>query len=106
MVMNVGDVLSVYKKTGGLIDDAGDAAAPASAGGGASFADTLKTFAGDTISSLHAGENASIASVSGNKADMANVATAIDHAEVVLDEVIAIRDKVIAAYQSISSSAI
>jgi len=105
MVMNVGDVLSVYKKTGGLIDDAGSSASPAS-GGGVSFADTLKNFAGDTVASLHAGENASIASVSGNKADMANVATAIDHAEVVLEEVVAIRDKVIAAYQTIAGTAI
>lgn len=105
MVVNVGDVLSVYKKTGGLIDDAGSSAAPASTGGGVSFADTLKNFTGDAIASLHEGEKASISAVSG-KADMASVATAIDNAEVVLDEVVAIRDKVIAAYQAITSSAI
>ena len=104
MVVNVGDVLSVYKKTGGIIDDAAAGSAPSS-GGGVSFADTLKNFTSDAIGSLQEGEKASIASVSG-KADMASVATAIDNAEVVLDEVVAIRDKVIAAYQSISSSAI
>ena len=104
MVLNVGDILSVYKKTGGIIDDAGSTAAPV-VGGGTSFADTLKNFTGEAISSLHEGEKASVAAVSG-KADMASVATAIDNAEVVLDEVIAIRDKVIAAYQAITSSAI
>ncbi len=104
MVLNVGDIMSAYKKTGGTMDGAPDGAS-ASASGGASFADTLKGFVGDAVSSLQAGENASDAAVSG-KADMASVATAIDNAEVVLDEVIAIRDKVISAYQAITSSAI
>ena len=70
-----------------------------------SFADALKGFAGNAISSLHSGEKAAVAAASG-KADFASVAAAIDNAEVVLDEVTAVRDKVIAAYQAITSSAI
>jgi flagellar hook-basal body complex protein FliE len=104
MVLNVSDVLSVYKKTGGIIDSADSASTPA-AGGGASFADTLKSFAGETISSLHEGEKAATTAVSG-KADLASVVTAIDNAEVRLTEIVAIRDKVISAYQSITSGAI
>jgi len=104
MVMNVAGVLSAYKKTGGMMDDASAASSAPSSGGG-SFADALKNFAGDALSSLHSGEKAATAAATG-KADLATVATAIDNAEVVLDEVVAIRDKVIGAYQAIASSAI
>ena len=103
MVMNVAGILSAYKKTGGIIDDASASSAPASGVG--SFSDALKNFAGDAISTLHSGEKAATAAASG-KADLASVAAAIDNAEVVLDEVTAVRDKVIAAYQSITTSAI
>jgi len=104
MVVNVSDVLSVYKKTGGIIDDAGSASTSAPAGG-TSFADTLKGFVGNAVDSIHAGENAATGAVTG-KTDLASVATAIDNAEVMLDEVIAIRDKVITAYQSVTGQAI
>ncbi len=103
MVMNVGDVLTAYKKTGGMIDTAGADSSPAAGGG--DFASALKGFMGDTVDSLHQGETAATQAVSG-KADLASVVSAIDNAEVMLDEVVAIRDKVIAAYQSITSSAI
>ncbi len=104
MAVNVSAVLSAYQKTGGVLDEAG-AAASAPATGGPSFADALKSFAGDAITSLHKGEAASISAATG-KANLADVVTAIDNAEVVLDEVVAIRDKVISAYQTITSSAI
>jgi len=103
MVINASDVLSVYKKTGGIIEQAGDDAAPAS--GGQSFADTLKSFAGDAVSSMKEGEKAALEGTTG-KADMAGVVTSINSAELVLDEVIALRDKVISAYQAITTSAI
>ncbi len=106
MVVNVADVLSVYKKTGGIIDDAGaSTGGPSSSAGGGSFADALQSFAGDAVSSLKGGEKAAY-SVATGKSDLASVVTAIDNAEVVLDEVTTIRDKVISAYQAITSSAI
>jgi flagellar hook-basal body complex protein FliE len=104
MVVNAADVLSVYKKTGGIIDQASSDNA-LSSGGGASFADTLKSFAGDTVSTLKEGEQAAIDHATG-KTDINGVVTSINNAEVVLEEVVALRDKVIAAYQSITSSAI
>jgi flagellar hook-basal body complex protein FliE len=103
MVINPSDVLSVYKKTGGIIDDAGDTASPV--GGGASFADTLKGFASDTVSTLKEGEQAAIDHATG-KTDINSVVSSVNNAELVLEEVVALRDKVIAAYQAISSSAI
>ncbi|MDR3424485.1 MAG: flagellar hook-basal body complex protein FliE [Alphaproteobacteria bacterium] len=102
MVLNVSDIMSVYKKTGGIIDDAGASASPA---GGQSFGSMVKGFLGDGIASLHEGEKAATSAVSG-KADLASVVTAMDNAEVVLNEITAIRDKVLAAYKDITSTAI
>jgi len=104
MVVNVSDVLSVYKKTGGVIDQA-DASSTPTAGGGSSFGDMVKSFGGDVVSSLHQGEKAATSAVSG-KADLASVVTAIDNAEVMLTEITTIRDKAISAYQTITGSAI
>lgn len=103
MVINVGDALSAYKKAGNPLDDA--ASTTPAAAGGESFSDALKGFMGDSINSLREGEKAAVGAVSG-KVDMASVVTAIDNAEIVLTEVTAIRDKVISAYQSITSGAI
>lgn len=104
MVVNVADVLSVYKKSGSIIDSVGGASSPAAAGGD-SFGNMVKGFLGDAVSSLHEGEKATTSAVSG-KADLASVVTAMDNAEVTLTEITAIRDKVISAYQTITSSAI
>jgi flagellar hook-basal body complex protein FliE len=104
MVVNIADVMSVYKKSGGIIDDADSASTPA-ASGGQSFGNMVKGFLGDGISSLHEGEKAATSAVSG-KADLASVVTAMDNAEVSLTEITTIRDKVIAAYKDITSSAI
>lgn len=105
MAINVGDVLSVYKKTGGIMDDAASTASLSPSAGGASFSDTLKGFVGQATSSLHAGENAATQSVAGT-GNLASVVTAIDNAEIVLTEITSLRDKALAAYQTITSSAI
>ncbi len=104
MVLNVTGAVSAYKKSGGLLDSIGDAVG-SSSGGGESFGSMVKGFLGNAVSSLHEGEKAATSSVSG-KADLASVVTAMDNAEVVLTEITAIRDKVISAYQTITSSAI
>ena len=103
MVSNILDVVSAYKKSGGIIDEAGG---NATASDDKSFSNTLKGFLTDGIATLHEGEQNAIASVSGTKTDLAGVVTAIGNAETVLTEVVAIRDKVISAYQNITSGAI
>jgi len=70
----------------------------ASTAGGPSFGEMLKTAAEDAIGTLHAGEQKSIEGVAG-KADLTDVVTAISNAEVTLQAVTTIRDKVIGAYQ-------
>ena len=103
MVMNVADALAAYRQSGGA---AGKAAAGATTEvSGGSFADTLKDFAGDTVKALQEGEKASIAAAEG-KASVASVITAISNAELMLQTVVTIRDKVIAAYQDITKTAI
>jgi flagellar hook-basal body complex protein FliE len=101
MVMNIGDALGAYKQAGagkaGMIADAG--------GSGMSFADELKGFVGDTVDALKEGEKAAAAGA-GGKTDLASVVTAINNAEMMLQTVVTIRDKVISAYQSIVQSAI
>jgi flagellar hook-basal body complex protein FliE len=100
--MNIADALAAYKQTGGSPAKAGSVA---DTGSGASFSDTLKDFAGDAVKSLEEGEKASIAGATG-KADIASVVTAINNAELMLQTVVTIRDKVIAAYQDISKTQI
>jgi flagellar hook-basal body complex protein FliE len=106
MVVNVSDVMSVYKKSGGMIDDAGSNAGAPAAGGGQSFADALQDFAGNAITTLHDSEKAAVAHISGTNTDLAGVGAAISKAEITLDEITTVRDKVITAYQAITSSAI
>src|SRR5580698_7939404 len=97
MVMNIADALSAYRQGTGGSKAAGMAD---TASGGQSFADALKGFAGDAVDALKDGEKAATASVSG-KADLTSVVTAVNNAELMLQTVTAIRDKVISAYQSV-----
>lgn len=101
MVMNISDALAAYKQSGG---DAGAAKATETSGG-PSFADALKDFAGNAVNAMKEGEKAAVAGASG-KADLTSVVTAITNAEMMLQTVVTIRDKVIAAYQDITRTAI
>jgi len=102
MVMNVADALAAYKQGGNLSGQIGGSVSGTS---GESFGDFLKSFAGDAVKSLESGEKASMDAATG-KASIASVVTAISDAQLMLQTVVTIRDKVIAAYQQISQSAI
>lgn len=102
MVLNIGNALAAYRQTGG---DAEKATSVADLGSGSTFSDTLKNFAGDAVKSLESGEKAATSAATG-KADIASVVTAINSAELMLQTVVTIRDKVIAAYQDITKTAI
>lgn len=65
------------------------------------FADRVKAALGDAVGASERGERAAFAAVGGN-ADLTEVVTAVAEAEVTLQTVVAIRDKVVAAYQEIS----
>ncbi len=75
-----------------------DAAGETSGGGG--FGDLLAKTLEDTVKSTKAGETAMTDSAAG-KADLVDVVTAVANAETTLETVVALRDRVISAYQEI-----
>lgn len=102
MVMNVSDALAAYRNGGGI---SGKSVGVSEAAGGESFSDALKEFATDAISGVKGGEKAIIDNMSG-KTDLTSVVTAISNAEMMLQTVVTIRDKVIGAYQEITRTQI
>ncbi|TAL29539.1 MAG: flagellar hook-basal body complex protein FliE [Alphaproteobacteria bacterium] len=73
-------------------------AAPAS--GGPSFGDVLKQSIQSAIDAQHTSEKVSAASLVG-KADITQVLQAVNNAELALNTVLAVRDRVVQAYENI-----
>lgn len=69
--------------------------------GSESFSSVLKSFAMDTVSALHNGEQASIDAIQG-KTSIQNAVMATMEAEQSLQAALAIRDKVVSAFLEIS----
>ena len=75
------------------------AIAPANIPGG-NFSDFLSGAIKDSISTIRQGESAATQQVQG-KTNLVDVVQSMNSAEITLDTVVAVRDKVVAAYQSI-----
>ena len=73
---------------------------PADVSGPGSFSDFLSGAVKDSISTIRQGEQAAQTQVTGN-ANIVDVVNAVNSAELTLDTVVAVRDKVVQAYQSI-----
>ncbi|HUH84430.1 MAG TPA: flagellar hook-basal body complex protein FliE [Stellaceae bacterium] len=97
MVASVPNALAAYANAAKIT---GGAAGEGASGGG--FADMLKQAAGDTVDALKTGEAESLQAVTTGKADLTAVTEAVNNAEIALQAVIAVRDKVISAYEDIS----
>ena len=69
------------------------------------FGDLVKTSLNSAIEAQHKSEQVSAAALAG-QADMTEVVQAINDAEIALNTVLTIRDKVINAYQTIINTAI
>jgi flagellar hook-basal body complex protein FliE len=95
MVASISNAVAAYANAGKI---AGPGLA---ARDGGSFADLLKQAGGDAMGALKQGEAQSLQAVTG-KADVTAVTAAVNNAELALQAVVAVRDKVIAAYQDIS----
>jgi flagellar hook-basal body complex protein FliE len=67
---------------------------------GGNFSDFLSGAIKDSISTIRQGEHAATQQVQG-KANLVDVVQSVNAAEITLDTVVAVRDKVVAAYQSI-----
>jgi flagellar hook-basal body complex protein FliE len=70
------------------------------AGSGVSFGGMVSSMIGDASTALKGAEQASAKQVAG-KGDLVDVVTAIGAAEMALDTVVAVRDKVVGAYSEI-----
>ena len=72
----------------------------AGAAGGVDFSNLLSTALHDGIGTMKQGEVMAGRQIAG-QANIVDVVTAVNQAEVTLDTVVAVRDKVVQAYQSI-----
>ncbi len=75
-------------------------ASSAGAAGGQSFSDFLSGAVKDAVHTMHGGEAMAAKQATG-QADIVSVVSAVNSAELTLDTVVAVRDKVVQAYQSI-----
>jgi flagellar hook-basal body complex protein FliE len=100
MAINFVDALSAYRKGGGISSaGAGGAAENVE---GASFGDVLKDYASGAMESLKESEKSTVAAATGKTSDLTALVTQINKAELMLQTVVGIRDKVITAYQEVT----
>jgi len=97
-IQNISQALDAYKTAArGISDTVG----PAETGGAQDdFAALVKGAIKEAVRIGERGEQASIAGVNGN-ADLSTVVTAVAEAELTLQTVVSVRDKVIEAYREI-----
>ncbi|MBP6013999.1 MAG: flagellar hook-basal body complex protein FliE [Alphaproteobacteria bacterium] len=92
--------INAYAQAAKMAITGGEGAAAAGAVPGGSFGDVLSGVVNDAISSSRAAETKAASLVQG-KGDLVDVVTAVNAAEMSLETVVAIRDRVISAYQEI-----
>jgi flagellar hook-basal body complex protein FliE len=97
--------LGAIRPVGGTEGPAAVGGAAAAATGGMEFSKVLADVASSAVDALKAGEATSIAGINGN-ASVQQVVEAVMSAEQALQTAIAVRDKLVAAYQEISRMAI
>lgn len=105
MVNSIGalDALSAYGRARGVADGVTGNAAPSSVGdtpASSGFSDLVAGAVSQVGGALSKAESASLAQVAG-KGDLIDVATAIGAAETALDTMVAVRDRVVNAYNDI-----
>jgi len=88
-----------YAKALGRISENGGGDAVSSAG--PSFSDLLKGYAEEAMTTTKAAEQGAIRGVAGGKVDLVDIVQAATSAEVTVETVTALRDRVIGAYQDI-----
>ena len=97
MAVNISNAVAAYNQVAREQQDPGLEPRD-SAGGG--FADVLRGAVNDGVETLNRSEQVSRAAAAG-KADVNEVITAVSEAELTLQTVVALRDRVIQAYQEI-----
>ncbi|HWY61536.1 MAG TPA: flagellar hook-basal body complex protein FliE [Rhizomicrobium sp.] len=93
---------AAYQSIANMAGASATASPAAAAAPGGSFSDFLSGAVKDTINTIGQGEQAATAQVTG-KSNIVDVVNSVNAAELSLDTVVAVRDKVVAAYQAIMS---
>jgi flagellar hook-basal body complex protein FliE len=101
MSLNVAMLSPDLGRVAGTSPLAGATSAAPTAAPGNDFAHTMASMAADAISTVKTGEATAIAGMQGN-APLQQVVQAVMQADQALRTVVAVRDKVISAYQEIS----
>ena len=104
MVMNISSALSAYKQAS-QAPATNSAFANTATKSGESFSDMVTGFLTDTVDTVRQSETM-VAQGAVGKADLQDVILAVSDAEVMIQTVTAIRDKMVSAYQEIIRSAI
>ncbi|MGB0720177.1 MAG: flagellar hook-basal body complex protein FliE [Bdellovibrionales bacterium] len=81
-------------------DESGETGSAGGAGGGLKFSDFLKSQARDAVDTMRKSESMSAKAVTG-EADLTDVVQAVTSAELTLQTVVAVRDRMITAYKDI-----
>ena len=98
MTINPANAAAAYKSAARA---AMPAAPGAAAEAGPSFGEMVEHAAKDALSTAKGAETMGIKAAAGAPVELTDVVTAVSNAEVTLQTVVAVRDKVIAAYQDI-----
>jgi flagellar hook-basal body complex protein FliE len=104
MSLSIAMLSSELNRVGGAAGTGAPTASPptsAAAAPQADFGETLASMAADAISTIKAGETTATAGMKG-QASLQQVVQAVMMAEQTLQTVVAVRDKVVGAYQEIS----
>ena len=91
---------AAYQAISQMGANATPAAGTVSAGGAGNFSDFLTDAVKSSIDTIKQGETMATRQAAG-QANIVDVVNAVNSAELTLDTVVAVRDKVVAAYQSI-----
>ena len=95
----INDVISAYRNTAASLG--GSSPETAAGGGGPSFGSMVKGAIQDAVDAGKKSEAAAHSAIVGKSADPTTVAQAVNNADITLQTVIAVRDKVVSAYQNI-----
>ncbi len=95
MTINPTSVINAYTSANRIATGAAQGA-----GGGESFSKLLQQAGTNFVDTLNKSESASLQAVTG-KTDLAGVTEAVTNAQMALQTVVAVRDRVISAYQDI-----
>ena len=98
MTVNISQAITAYAEAASKLAKGATESNPAQAG--ASFAEFVAATVDDAIGAARQSERVSMQAVA-NQADINEIVTAVTNAEVTLQTVVAIRDRVIQAYQDV-----